>query len=258
MNDRKEKIVQIVNRENDISFFALKQHFPDIADITLRRDLEALSKENRIIRFHGGVRSIKFQVGTDGKLSYREVLHIEAKRAIARKAVEFIHPNTTVFIDSGSSCLELCKVFPDIPVLVFTSGINCAMELCKRKNVQIYTLGGVINKDTMALSGSTSLSCLDHLNFSIAFMGVLGCSDGTSFTAGEEECAILKREVIRRAARTFMLADSSKFGVTETFSFCHPAQLDTLITDDRADPGILSAIAQQEVNVIVAQTQITG
>lgn len=254
MKDRKEKIVQIVNRENSISFFDLKQHFPDIADITLRRDLEALSKENRIIRFHGGVRSNKFQVGTDGKLSYREVLHIEAKRAIARKAVEFIHPNTTVFIDSGSTCLELCKVFPDIPALVFTSGINCAMELCKRKHVQLYTLGGMINKDTMALSGSTSLSFLDHLNFGIAFMGVLGCSDAFSFTTGEEECAILKRKVIQRAAKTFMLADSSKFGVTETFSFCNLEQVNTLITDDSAEPDILSAIRQQEVNVIVAKT----
>lgn len=254
MNKRQDQIIKIVNQKNQISFYDLKQHFPDIADITLRRDLNALACDNRIIRYHGGVKSVNYQVGTDGELSYRAAINIDAKRSIAEMATKFIHPNTTIFIDSGSTCLALSKVFPDIPVLVFTSGINCAMELSKRKNVQLHILGGMVNKETMALSGSTPLSQLKHLNFDVSFMGALGFTENTFFTTGEEEAAILKREVIRRSAKTFMLADSGKFGLPGTFSFCEPSQVDYLITDGRADPSIVEKISAEDVNVIISNT----
>lgn len=252
MNKRQARIVEIVNHANQISFYDLKKFFPDVADITLRRDLSSLAAGNRILRYHGGVKSVNYQVGTDGDLSYRSAVNMDAKRSIAEAATTFVHPNTTIFIDSGSTCLELCKVFPDIPVLVFTSGINCAMELCKRKNVQLYILGGMVNKETMALSGSTPLSQLKHLNFDISFLGALGFSDHAAFTTGEEEAAILKREVIHHTDKTFVLADSGKFGHPGTFTFCEPADIDYLVTDVNADSATIMKIASDEVNVIIA------
>ena len=122
MNKRQEQIVEIVERENTLSFSALKAYFPDISDITLRRDLAALHAEKRLVRLHGGVKSIQFRAGTDGEIAYRSTVHQDAKVAIARKAVSFLRPDTTVYIDSGSTCLELCLDVTHIHRLTVTLG----------------------------------------------------------------------------------------------------------------------------------------
>ena len=252
MNKRQEQIVEIGERENSLSFSALKACFPDIADITLRRDLAALHAEKRIIRVHGGVKSIKFRAGTDGEIAYRSAVHLDAKIAIARKAADFIRPNATVYVDSGSTCLELCRAFPDVPSLVFTSGLNCAVELCKRKHVKIYHLGGMIAKESMAVTGASALLSLADLHFNIAFVSALGCSADGAFSIGAAGASALKNDVIRRADLSCMLLDSSKFGVQETFSFCRVGQISHLITDTGAAPETVSALEKLGGHIILA------
>lgn len=255
MNKRQEQIIEIVERENSLSFSALKAYFPDISDITLRRDLSALHNEKRIIRIHGGVKSMQFRAGTDGEIAYRSTVHQEAKMAIARKAVSFIKPDATVYVDSGSTCLELCRVFPDIPVLVFTSGLNCAMELCKRKHVKIYHLGGMIAKESMAVTGASALLSLADLHFNLAFVSALGCSEDGAFSIGAAGASALKNEAIRRADEACMLVDSSKFGIHETFAFCRAGQLNHIITDSGVSPATVAALTEKGGHVILADTK---
>ena len=252
MNKRQEQIIEIVEREKSLSFSALKAYFPEISDITLRRDLSLLQAEKRVVRVHGGVKSTQFRAGTDGEIAYRSTVHQEAKIAIARKAAAFIKPNATVYVDSGSTCLELCRVFPDIPVLVFTSGLNCAMELCKRKYVKIYHLGGMIAKESMAVTGASALHSLSDLHFSLAFVSALGCAEDGSFAIGASGASALKSEIIRRSDAACMLIDSSKFGLRETFSFCRAEQLSRIITDEGVSPVTVAALAKQGAHVIIA------
>jgi len=252
MSKRQEQIIEIVERENALSFSALKSYFPDISDITLRRDLSALHADKRLVRVHGGVKSIQFRAGTDGEIAYRSTVHQEAKMAIARKAVSFIKPNATVYVDSGSTCLELCRAFPDIPVLVFTSGLNCAVELCKRKHVKIYHLGGMIAKESMAVTGASALLSLADLHFNIAFVSALGCSDDGAFSIGAAGASALKNDVIRRADESCMLVDSSKFGLQETFTFCRADQFTHIITDDSVSPATVAALTEKGGRIILA------
>lgn len=252
MKNRHNEIVRIVDQSYSITFNDLKDHFPDISSVTLRRDLETLDHENRIIRVHGGAKSVKFQIGTDGNLTKRESLNHELKQAIAQKAAEQVDPNTSIFIDSGSTCLEACKYFPDIQALVYTSGVNCCVELSKRKNLKLYTLGGYVNKDTLALSGTTCLSSMEYVNFNTVILGALGCTDELHLTTGEEEAAILKRTAIKHAKKVVVLLDSSKFSTTHTFSFAHISEIHTLITDSRISPQMLEKLKESGTEVVVA------
>lgn len=252
MNARQKQIIEIVERENSLSFAALKAYFPDISDITLRRDLASLHAEKRVVRIHGGVKSVQFKAGTDGEIAYRSTVHQEAKIAIARQAVSFIRPNATIFVDSGSTCIELCRAFPDIPALVFASGLNCCIELCKRKHLKLYQLGGMVNKDSMAVTGASALLSLADLHFNVAFVSSLGCSNDGAFAIGAAGSAALKNEIIRRSDVSCMLIDSSKFGVQETFSFCRAGQISHIITDEGVSPATVTALEKEGGHVIIA------
>ena len=65
MEERRKQIVELVNREGNVSFGRLKAEFDPVSEMTLRRDLEALDKAGSIIRVHGGVKSVEVVIGTD-------------------------------------------------------------------------------------------------------------------------------------------------------------------------------------------------
>ena len=120
MEQRRNAIVQLVNREGSLSFAQLKQAFPSVSEMTLRTDLKALDQARRVVRVHGGVKSVEVVVGTDDQLSLRTARNAEAKQIIAQKAAALVRPNTTVFLDSGSTATAAARCMPDEPMLIFT------------------------------------------------------------------------------------------------------------------------------------------
>ena len=129
MEERRNAIVELVDAMGTVSFRQLKEQFPNVSEMTLRTDLKALDAEGRIVRIHGGARSVEQIIGTDGLLSTRTGKNIEAKSLVARKALELIKPNTSVFLDSGSTTTALAAEFPDENALIFTSGLRVSSAL---------------------------------------------------------------------------------------------------------------------------------
>ena len=131
MEQRRNTIVDLVNQNGNISFAQLKKKFPQISEMTLRTDLKTLDEAKRIVRVHGGAKSVDVVVGTDDMLSRRLVRNIEAKQLIAQKALNFIRKDTAIFLDSGSSTTALSSCMPDQSKLIYTNSLTCAAELCK-------------------------------------------------------------------------------------------------------------------------------
>lgn len=117
MEQRRNQIVELVNRKGSISFAQLKEAFPSVSEMTLRTDLKALDEARRVVRVHGGVKSVEQVVGTDDLLSRRSARNAEAKQIIAEKATALLRPNTTLFLDSGSTATAVARCIPDQTVL---------------------------------------------------------------------------------------------------------------------------------------------
>ena len=92
MEERRNAIVELVNREGTVTFSRIKQEFPDVSEMTLRTDLKALDQDRRLVRIHGGARSVEFVVGSDGMLNVRSSQHADAKRAIAQRHASWCAP----------------------------------------------------------------------------------------------------------------------------------------------------------------------
>lgn len=142
MESRRQEIVEIVNREGEVSFSALRKHFPDVSEVTLRKDLKYLDATLQIVRIYGGAKSLPTAIGTVDNFYTRSAKHIEEKKMIAEKAARLLRPNQAVFIGSGSTCTELCKMLPNIPLQVFTDGLVTAIELSKLPSIEASILGG--------------------------------------------------------------------------------------------------------------------
>src|SRR5699024_5864854 len=100
MQERRQKIVEFVNRLGTVSFAQLKAAFPEVSEMTLRTDLKALDEERRLVRVHGGAKSVEVVVGTDDFLLRRSLRAAPEKAQIARKALGLLRPDMTIYLDS--------------------------------------------------------------------------------------------------------------------------------------------------------------
>lgn len=251
ISERYAVIEKIVNAEGSVSVANLKKYFPDISDMTLRRDLDALDKAERIIRVHGGARSIRSAVGIEDSVQMRSELHVEHKRKIARRAAGLLREHMAVFIDAGSTTAELCRLFPDGQYLVYTSGLNCALALQRLKKAEIYLLGGRFSSTGLCTNGSGAITHIENVHFTQAFLGSNGFEPSCGFTCENCEDARLKSEIIKRSEHSVILMDSSKLGRVSTYTFARLDDIDVVVSDSEVDEQSARLFAREGVELLL-------
>ena len=87
MENRRQEIVDLVNRREQIDFSELKKHFPGVSDVTLRKDLKYLDSSMQIVRIHGGAKSLPAAIGSVDNYYTRATKNVEMKKIIAEKTV---------------------------------------------------------------------------------------------------------------------------------------------------------------------------
>ena len=226
MEQRRNAIVELVNREGSLSFVQLKEAFPSVSEMTLRTDLKALDQARRVVRVHGGVKSVEVVVGTDDQFGRRTARNASEKQIIAEKAV------------------------PDEPMLIFTSGLTCAIELARLEKPKVSIPGGTLNRFSHSVCGVRGIQELEGVHFDLLLLGVTSYSPETGFACGVEEEALLKQTVLHRAEHVAVLLDSSKIDRRSTFRICGLDEVDTVISDGRLPPEFLSACENAGVKVL--------
>ena len=250
MEQRRNTIVDLVNKSGNIGFAQLKKNFPQISEMTLRTDLKALDEAKRIVRVHGGAKSVDVVIGTDDMLSRRLVRNIEAKQLIAQKALGFIRKDTTIFLDSGSSTTALASCMLDQSNLICTNSLTCAAELSRLNKPAIQVFGGAMNRYSMSVCGIHTVKEAQRVNFDQVFMGVTSYCEQTGFNCGMDEEAVLKSTVLHQAEQKIFLMDSSKVGVKSTYSFCTFSDVDIIISDDNLSEEFREDCKKHGVQII--------
>ncbi len=231
MEQRRNAIVDFINEKGNITFAQLEKTFPDVSQMTLRTDLKALDEAKKIVRVHGGAKSVELVLGTDDYIGRRVVRNVEEKESIARKALPFIKPNTTVYLDSGSTTAALARIWPDQPNFIFTGSMDCVMELSKLAHPTVFVLGGELNKYSMSVCGVRAIDSVKAVNFDLAVMGVTSYSKDVGFSCGVLMESYLKQAAMRQAEEKIILMDSSKIDKKSTFHICGLEEADILISD---------------------------
>lgn len=214
----------------------LSEHFSEYSVMTLRRDLSYLESKGYLVRTHGGaVSRDKFRrEGEEDAYSMRSRENREAKIAIAEKAAGFVEKGRSVYLDAGSTIMQLAKLLKDDTYTIITSAVNTALELMKKPRISVFVPGGLVNPNTLSCSGPSALDVLSQVNIDLAFMSASGFSIDRGFTVSNMNECELKRNVIRKANKVFLLMDTGKFNKDLAFTFADLDDIDYLVCEDRS------------------------
>lgn len=249
--ERRQKILELLRQKGAVSLKELEKIFTEVSSMTLRRDLEYFETVGEAVRIKGGIRYIKSLPGAGREDLYEQRLaqNQEAKNGIARIAAGYISAGRSIFLDSGTTLMTLAKGLPDIHLSILTSAPNIALEISKRYAPTVNLIGGLVNRETLSVSGMQSMDFVEHLNFDLAVMAPSAFTVDTGFTCGNYSECELKKRIIKKAKQTIMLVDSSKFGHTMPFTFALLEEIDILITEKEPSEELRNAAQKQNVEV---------
>ena len=247
MDERRDAIVALVNEKSNITFAELKKRFPQVSDMTIRTDLKALDEAKRIVRVHGGAKSVEQVIGNDDLLGKRAVRNVEAKQLIAEKAIKLIRPNTTVFIDSGSTTTLMANLFPDVQCVIFTNSLSCGIELSKLTKARVYMVGGLLNRNSLSVVGYSALKEMDPVNYDMAFLGATSYDDQLGFTCESAEDNAIKRMAISKSVQNIILMDASKLGRRGSFTIGQLNEVTDVVMDGNVPDDFRQSCARNNV-----------
>jgi len=250
-DNRKVRLNHYIQLKGEVTIAELEEMFPNVSTMTIRRDLEFLEKAGEILRVRGGAVSIEHVAGQREEIyTRREFINLEGKSIIAHKALSYMQTGRSIFMDAGTTTMALAKLLPAERYFVLTNGVNIALELSKNAGISINTIGGIVNKETLSVSGGDSAKLLQNINIDVAFVATSGYSIEDGFTNGYSSECDLKREVIKKSKKTIMLMDKTKLDHSMLFTFARPQEIDVLITDEPLSPKIAAEFEKYGVEII--------
>lgn len=144
-----------------------------VSPATVRRDLDQLEKSGAIRRVHGGAVSVESRLDEplfDNKTS----IAAKEKHRIAQAALEFVAAGDTVYLDGGSTVLELARLLRErTNITVVTNSLRAASELSGR-GPRLIVIGGELRRLSQTVVGPLSRHVLEGLHLDKAFMGTIG------------------------------------------------------------------------------------
>jgi Transcriptional regulators of sugar metabolism len=251
-NERLDQINDLIRRNGSVEVAALCRLF-GVSDMTIRRDLEMLEKNNLAVRSRGGAKALSDNVLSENAYEIRMTKNLREKEAIAELALTLINDGDKVFFDSSTTVFCLAKILRHQQnFLVVTDTLPTAIEANSRKSVKVICLGGEIKKNTNSCSSLFAEQMLETLNFTTVFMSApIVSADGNISISSISELSI-KKKVLDKAQKKVFLFDSSKLKTPDFISLCHISQFDVVITDSGIDKGFVDACSDWGVNLLVA------
>ena len=129
------------------------------------------------------------------------------KAAIGRAAALQVQPGQVVFIDGGTTAIELVRhLAPGLNATVVTHSPLVAVELLARPGIQVIVLGGRLFRHSMVAVGAATIEAIGRLRADLYFMGVCSVHPEAGLSTGDFEEAGVKRALCRAAAETIVLA----------------------------------------------------
>lgn len=229
--EKRNLILSILEKKAVVTVPELSEAL-NTSEVTVRKMLNSMDEQGLLRRTRGGAVNISTICEFEEK--EKEKKNIEEKKAIAKKAYSLIQNSDTVFIDAGSTTLELVKEIKNgtkRDIVVITNALNIAFELLDADDIELVFIGGNVRHKIMSCVGGFAESAIRSLCIDKAFLGCNSVTVETGVTTPNLYEAQVKQCVLQSANESILLTDSTKFGHTSMARISPLKNFTRLITD---------------------------
>lgn len=246
---RLDMIQDYVNERGTASLDELVDKF-GVSKNTIRRDVQDIIESGSLKKVYGGV-AVNKPVST---VSYgdRQIRNYKEKQQISQAAARFIEEGDIIFIDSGTTTIEMVESIKDKELTIITNNIDFIIKALPYENLKVFSTGGMVERQTNSFTSADNDEIINSYNITKAFLACTGLSIKNGITNSLPLESGLKRSVVEKSAANFLLVDHTKFDKVALTTYCRIDQIDYIITDKIPDKYIEYA-NENQIKVVVTK-----
>ena len=254
--ERRQTILRLLREQPGIKVTQMADLL-DVSAGTVRNDLNALQREQKVRRVLGGAvlaqPAVDVLAAEDGQPEKGEpVSSVEAKQRIARWAAETVQEGDAIFMDASTTVQHMIPYLQQFQSLtIVTTGLDTARLLSREPSHIVILIGGRVGRGGNAVTGEMGLEILKNLHIRSAYVSGVGFNPGPGLMERNIEEARLKRAILEDMRQIVALVDSSKLDKVGAAPVVGAARLSRLYTDSDITPDCLAALRAAKVNLIV-------
>ncbi|EKN65835.1 HTH domain, deoR family transcriptional regulator [Neobacillus bataviensis LMG 21833] len=244
--ERHRIILQLLKDKNIVKIQEIME-LTNSSESTIRRDLSQLEEQKFLKRIHGGAQRLKGKLQEPSMIE-KSSKNLQEKRLIAQYAASLVEEGDCIYLDAGSTIIEMIEYLPLKDIVVVTNGLMHISPLVD-KGISTYIIGGLTKLKTNAVIGRGALASLDLYRFDKCFIGVNGIHPQFGFTTPDQEEAMVKQKAISLSREAFVLADNTKFA---EISFAKIADINeaSIITNELEDETMEQYLNRTSIKVV--------
>lgn len=258
---RKAELAAYVDESKQVTVAQLADYF-DVSADTVRRDLQELHDEGLVIRTHGGAVSVRAAGAPEKRLDDRLKLHADAKDRIGALAATLVADDSVLMLNAGTTTLAAVRHLRNHRNLtVATNNLRIPTEIQPEVLRDFYMFGGAVRLRSQATVGAVTFQVHGsrdlQLQCDLAIVSVGAVSTEVGYSTSNVSEAVMMGEMMDRATRVAVLADSSKFGKPLFAQIAELGRATYLVTDKEPSPDLKGALDAAGVEIMVADQPAT-
>lgn len=251
-HQRKQYLLDLLQRDGQLVAKTVSETL-GLSEDTLRRDLRELAKEGLLQRVHGGAIPTLPASPALAPYASREQLSPDAKPAIGRAAGAMIQPGQVVFVDGGTTCLQLVRQLPrELRATIVTHSPSIALELVSHPGIEVVMLGGRLFRHSIVNIGAATVAAIARIRADLYFMGVSSLHPQAGITTGDYEEAGVKRALSEAAARTVVLASPEKLHTSSPFQISPLSEISDIVVLRDTDEALVAPYREMGIAITLA------
>jgi len=248
--ERQRHIARLVEEHGRARVTDLAARF-GVSAVTIRKDLETLEQQRRLIRAHGG--AVAIGRGAERGFDVRERIQPAEKDAIGRAAAAMVVDGESIALDASTTALALARHLKArgswLHLTVITNGLRIASELAGYPGITVAMPAGFLRWEALSLVGPLGAGLFEKVNIQKAFMGAAGFALEAGLSDATEEEAQIKRLMVEGATEVVGLVDHTKWGRTAFATFCRTGDLTAVVSNIGAPEPMVASLRASGVDV---------
>jgi len=259
--ERQDRILDEVRRRGAVRVSELSLLL-DVSDMTIRRDLDALSSQGQLDKVHGGATTKRSPSTEEPGFEAKRVRQTAEKEAIATAAAALVAPGSAVGLSAGTTTWTLARQLVTVPDLtVVTNSTRVADVLLAtgrslgrgslRPAPNVILTGGV-RTPSDALVGPIAVASLESMHLDLVFLGVHGMDPRAGYTTPNMLEADTDRALVAAGRRLVVVADHTKWATVGISTIVALDQADVVVTDDSLPADAQEVLRESVGELVVA------
>ncbi|WP_411347802.1 DeoR/GlpR family DNA-binding transcription regulator [Paenibacillus sp. WLX2291] len=243
---RINQIKEYVFEHESVSLEELVDHF-GVSKNTIRRDIRSLVDSGILKKVYGGV---SVNHSTLVVFNERKDQNLTKKQEIGRLAARYVEDGDVIFVDSGTTTLELLPYIQDRQLTVVTNNFDFIHGAKGFPNLTIFSTGGMFERKTDSFVGFQSVELLGKYNINKAFVASTGISIVNGVTNSSPLETDLKSTVVKKSSNVLLMIDDSKFDKYALTTYCALSEIDYLITNSVPGDEYVQYAGQHSIEIV--------